>query len=316
MRVLVTGGAGFIGSNLVRGCLEADYEVRIIDDFSTGRRENLTGVREEVELIEGSVTDLETVREASESCEVVFHLAALPSVPLSVEDPTRTHGVNVTGTVNVLEAARKIGVRRVIFASSCAIYGEPERLPISEETPPRPLSPYALQKYVSEVYVSRYVELYGLEAVILRYFNVYGPNQDPASTYAAVIPRFLRAVAKGEPPSVYGDGAQSRDFVYVRDVVEANLAAARAPVGVSGERFNVGRGTPVTVLELLDAVARVLGREEASPEHQPPRPGDLRHSVADARRAAEQLGWHARTALELGLVETARALALAGRTAS
>jgi UDP-glucose 4-epimerase len=314
VRVLVTGGAGFIGSNLVRGCLEGGYEVRILDDFSTGRRENLTGVREDVQLIEGSVTDLETIREASKSCEVVFHLAALPSVALSVENPTRTHAVNVTGTVHVLEAAREVGARRVVFASSCAIYGETERLPISEETPPQPLSPYALHKYVSELYIRSYIELYGLDAVILRYFNVYGPNQDPASNYAAVIPRFLRAVAKGEPPRVYGDGAQSRDFVYVRDVVEACLAAARAPRHVSGEQFNVGRGVPVTILELLDTVVRVLGREGVYPKHEPARPGDLRQSVADVRRAGERLGWHARTPLEPGLAETARAFA--ERTAS
>jgi nucleoside-diphosphate-sugar epimerase len=200
----------------------------------------------------------------------------------------------------------------VVFASSCAIYGEPERLPISEETPPQPLSPYALHKYVSELYIRSYVELYGLEAIILRYFNVYGPNQDPASTYAAVIPRFLQAVVKGEPPRVYGDGGQSRDFVYVRDVVEASLAAASASGDVWGERFNVGSGTPVTVLELLDTVVRVLGREEVCPEHEPPRPGDLRESVADVRRASERLGWHARTPLESGLSETARAFAGGG----
>jgi UDP-glucose 4-epimerase len=296
LRVLVTGGAGFIGSHLVRGSL---------DDFSTGSRENLSGVRESVEIVEGSVTEPDTLREVVSACEVVFHLAALPSVELSVEDPARTHLVNAMGTLHVLEAARHTGVRRVVCASSCAIYGNPKQLPVSEDTPPHPLSPYAVQKYVAELYASRFAELYGLEAVSLRYFNVYGPDQDPASPYAAVIPRFLRAVSKGERPVIFGDGCQTRDFVYVRDVVAANLAAASAPAAVSGKVFNVARGHQVTLLELLDAVARSLGRDAVRAEHGPPRPGDVRDSVADVRRAERELDWRAETPLEEGLAQTA-----------
>jgi UDP-glucose 4-epimerase len=306
LRALVTGGAGFIGSHLVRGCLERGYEVRVVDDFSTGRRENLAGLEGDVEVVEGSVTDLETLRRLSMGCATLFHLAALPSVPLSVEDPVRTHVVNATGTLHALEAARQSGLPRVVYASSCAIYGKAEQMPISEEMPARPASPYALQKYLGELYAERFVELYGLEVVSLRYFNVYGPRQSSVGGYAAVIPQFLEALAKGEPPNVHGDGGQSRDFVYVRDVVEATLSAAGAPANVSGRVFNVGCGKQVSILDLLDAVARAVGREEVRPEFAPSRPGDLRHSVADVRSSADFLGWRARTPLDAGLADTAR----------
>jgi UDP-glucose 4-epimerase len=309
VRVLVTGGAGFIGSHLVRGCLEAGDEVRVLDDFSTGRREKLSAVKEDVAVIEGTVTDLATVRRAAEGCGVIHHLAALPSVPLSVEDPVGTHHVNATGTLHVLEAARELGVHRVVYSSSCAVYGDSERLPASEDGPVSPLSPYALQKRIGELYAERFAGLYGLETVALRYFNVYGPGQDADSAYAAVIPRFLTAVSKGEPPRIHGDGRQSRDFVYVGDVVRANLAAAGAPSEVSGECFNVAGGTGITILDLLGAVGRALGHEGTEAEHVPPRQGDVRQSVADVGKARERLGWRATTSLEEGLGETARGLA-------
>jgi UDP-glucose 4-epimerase len=309
VRVLVTGGAGFIGSHLVRGCLEAGDEVRVLDDFSTGRREKLSSVQGDVTVIEGTVTDPATVRRAGEGCEVIHHLAALPSVPLSVEDPVGTHHVNATGTLHVLQAARELGVRRVVYSSSCAVYGDSERLPASEDDPVSPLSPYALQKRIGELYAERFASLYGLETVALRYFNVYGPSQDADSAYAAVVPRFLTAVSKGEPPRIHGDGRQSRDFVYVGDVVRANLAAAGGPSEVSGECFNIAGGTGITILELLEAIGRALGLEGIEAEHAPPRPGDVRQSVADVGKARERIGWRATTPLEEGLGETARGLA-------
>jgi UDP-glucose 4-epimerase len=308
VRVLVTGGAGFIGSNLVRACLEDGESVRVLDDFSTGCRENLSSVCEEVEIVEGSVVDLAAVREAVRGCDVIFHLAALPSVPLSVEDPVRTHAVNATGTLHVLEAARDIGVSRVVYASSCSVYGDTPKPPISEAAPAQPVSPYALQKRVGELYLQRFHELYGVPGVALRFFNVYGPDQDPRSPYAAVIPRFVSAVAKGETPVIFGDGAQVRDFVFVRDVSAACRNAAAAPEEASGQLFNVASGEGVSMLDLLERVCHTLGREDVRAEHGPPRAGDVRESVGDVRLAAERLGWRARTPLDRGLSEVADVL--------
>jgi UDP-glucose 4-epimerase len=308
VRVLVTGGAGFIGSNLVRACLEDGESVRVLDDFSTGCRENLSSVCEEVEIVEGSVVDLAAVREAVRGCDVIFHLAALPSVPLSVEDPVRTHAVNATGTLHVLEAARDIGVSRVVYASSCSVYGDTPKPPISEAGPAQPVSPYALQKRVGELYLQRFHELYGVPGVALRFFNVYGPDQDPRSPYAAVIPRFVSAVAKGETPVIFGDGAQVRDFVFVRDVSAACRNAAAAPEEASGQLFNVASGEGVSMLDLLARVCHTLGREDVRAEHGPPRAGDVRESVGDVRLAAERLGWRARTPLDRGLSEVADVL--------
>jgi nucleoside-diphosphate-sugar epimerase len=308
VRVLVTGGAGFIGSNLVRACLEDGESVRVLDDFSTGRRENLSAIREDVEIVEGSVVDLAAVREAVRGCDVVFHLAALPSVPLSVEDPVRTHAVNATGTLHVLEAAREIGVDRVVYASSCSVYGDRPKPPISESAPAQPVSPYALQKRVGELYLQRFHELYAVPGVGLRFFNVYGPDQDPRSPYAAVIPRFVSAVAKGETPVVFGDGAQVRDFVFVRDVAAACRTAAAAPEQASGQLFNVASGEGVSMLDLLERVCRTLGREDVHADHGPPRAGDVRESVGDVRLTAERLGWRAMTPLDRGLSEVSDAL--------
>jgi UDP-glucose 4-epimerase len=305
VRVLVTGGAGFIGSNLVEGCLVAGDEVRVFDDFSTGRVENLPG---EAECIEGDLRNADAVCAAVSGCEVVYHQGALPSVPLSVEHPVRTHAVNATGTLNVLEAARHAGVRRVVYAASSSAYGESEVVPKLESMPADPVSPYALQKYAGERYCQQYHRLFGLETVALRYFNVYGPRQDPASQYAAVVPAFLTAVLEGTPPTVHGDGLQSRDFAFVSDVVQANRAAAVGPPESSGEVYNVGAGERSTLLDLLDAIAEALGREKVEPVFTAARAGDVRESQADISKAERLLGWKPGTPLVEGLRRTADSL--------
>ncbi len=312
MRVLVTGGAGFIGSNLARACLAAGEAVRVLDDLSTGRRENLAEVSGDLEWLQGSITDPDAVRHAVAGCEIVYHQAALPSVPRSLEDPLGTHAVNATGALQVLEASRHAGVRRVVYAASSSAYGDTETLPKREDMPPRPLSPYALQKLVGEIYCRQYAELYGLETVSLRYFNVFGPRQNPDSAYAAVIPRFIRAAQRGEPARIFGDGLQSRDFTFVADVVAANRAAARAPARASGLVFNVARGRRVTLLELWAQVCAVVGCEPVAPCLEPARAGDVRHSEADVSRARDLLGWEPRAELAFGLRETARFLGSAG----
>jgi UDP-glucose 4-epimerase len=304
MRVLVTGGAGFIGSNLVHALLDAGDSVRVLDDLSTGRAENLAGVRGDIELVEASIVDLEAVRAAVAGCEVVYHQAALPSVPRSVEDPLQTHRVNATGTLHVLQAAREAGVRRVVYAASSSAYGDTEELPKVESMPPNPLSPYALQKFVGEVYAAQYARLYGLETVALRYFNVFGPRQNPESLYAAVIPRFVAAAARREPARIDGDGLQSRDFTFVADAVAANRAAAAGPPESSGEVFNVACGGRVTILELWKQICSIVGCGAIEPEHGPPRPGDVRHSQADVSKAARLLGWTPCTDLTTGLEAT------------
>jgi nucleoside-diphosphate-sugar epimerase len=310
MRVLITGGAGFIGSNLVRGSLEAGDTVRVFDDFSTGVRGNLAELEPHVEVVEGSVTDPEAVRRAAAGCEVVYHQAALGSVPRSVEEPLVTHAINATGTLNVLDGARHAGVRRLVYAASSSAYGDTETLPKVESMPPRPLSPYALQKQASEAYCRLYTTLYGLETVALRYFNVYGPRQTAHSSYAAVIPRFISALASGERPRVYGDGGQTRDFTFVSDAVAANLAAATAPAEAAGEVYNVADGKRVSLLELLDEIASALEARGAlavspvEPEFLPSRVGDVRHSLADVSKAERLLGWKPRVSLAEGIAAT------------
>lgn len=304
MRVLVTGGAGFIGSHLVRACLAQGHEVRVLDDLSSGSRRNLRGFESDLELVEASIVDLEATCGAARGVEVVFHQAAIASVPLSVDDPVRTHAVNASGTVNVLEAARRAGARRVVIASSSAVYGDDETLPKVETLPPNPLSPYALQKLESELYAARYEALYGLETVALRYFNVYGPRQDPASMYAGVIPRFSVALAENRPPRIYGDGRQSRDFVFVGDVVAANLAAATVTPSSHWGPINIGGGCSVTVLELVERMTKVLGIPRLQPVFEPARAGDVRHSRADVSRARQRLGWEPATDLDAGLAVT------------
>ena len=309
MRVLITGGAGFIGSHLVRGCLEAGDAVRILDDFSTGLRENLFGLEADVELIEGSLVDFDTVLRASVDREVILHHAALGSVPLSVEDPLRTHAVNATGTLHVLEAARRAGVSRVVYAGSCSAYGDAEELPKLETMPPWPRSPYALQKLAGEGYCEQFTELYGLETIVLRYFNIYGPRQTASSTYAAVIPLFASAVLDGKRPTIFGDGLQSRDFTFVSDVVAANRAAIAATSEAAGEVYNVGCGRRTTLRELMDEVVRAAGVDGIEPDYQPPRPGDVRHSQADISKAARLLDWTPRVGLAEGIAATVEHLA-------
>lgn len=309
MRVLVTGGAGFIGSNLVRACLAAGDEVRVFDDLSTGRSENLADVEPDIDFIKGSIVELNELRRAVRDREVIYHQAALPSVPRSVADPLTSHAVNATGTLNLLQAARDAGVRRVIYASSSSAYGETEILPKEEAMAPDPVSPYALQKVVGEFYCRQFSNLYGLETVTLRYFNVFGPRQDPGSAYAAVIPNFASAVLSGRQPCIYGDGLQSRDFTYVSDVVAANRAAAVGSPESAGEIVNIARGDRTSLLELLAATCSAAGRTTVEPIFEPARVGDVRHSQADIRKAERLLGWSPRVTLEEGLKQTIQFMA-------
>lgn len=302
---LVTGGAGFIGSHLVTRLLELGTMVRVFDNFSSGRSENLAAVREQVEVINGDLLDQNAVERAVSGVEVVFHLAALPSVPRSIASPRPTIDTNVTGTLNVLLAARDAGCRRVVFASSSSVYGDTPTLPKHESITPRPLSPYAVSKLSGEQLCAVFTGVYGLETVALRYFNVFGPRQDPESPYAAVIPRFLRAMAQGDEVTVYGDGHQSRDFTYVDNVVGANLAAAEAE-DVAGRVFNVASGRSVTLLAMINLMGELLG---VTPRvrHQPPRPGDIRESLADIAAARTALGYRVLVPFETGLERTVEA---------
>ncbi|MCS6850893.1 MAG: SDR family oxidoreductase [Gemmataceae bacterium] len=296
---LVTGGAGFIGSHLVDALLAQGHRVRVLDNFSTGSRANLEHVRSRIELIEGDLTDLPTVERATQGMELVFHQGALASVPRSVADPLATHWACANGTLHVLMAARKYGIRRVIYAASSSAYGDSERLPKRETDPTAPQSPYAAAKLAGEHYCSVFSRIYGLETVRLRYFNVFGPRQSPHSQYAAVIPLFLDAMLAGRSPTIYGDGQQSRDFTYVDDVVQANLLAAEAP-HVSGKVYNIACGRRTSLLELVAHINTILGTR-LRPVHTDPRPGDVRHSQADISRARAELGYVPRTEMVTGL---------------
>jgi UDP-glucose 4-epimerase len=299
---LVTGGAGFIGSHLVDRLARDGWRVRVLDDFSSGREANLAAAGEAVELVRGDVCDAAALDRCARGAEVIFHEAAVASVPRSVAEPVRTHEVNATGTLLVLEAARRAGVRRVVFAASSAAYGDSPALPKVETMPPIPLSPYALQKWMAEAYCGLYAGLYGLETVALRYFNVFGPRQDPKSEYAAVIPRFVTACLAGEAPVVYGDGEQTRDFTFVEDAVEANVLAADAP-GASGAMVNVAGGRRVSLNEILTLVAELTGTA-VRPRYEPARAGDVRDSVADLARARAVLGFEPAVDLREGLRRT------------
>ncbi len=308
MTSLVTGGAGFIGSNLVRALLARGDEVRVLDNFSTGRRGNLAGLEADVELVEGELRSYERVHAAVRGADVVFHLGALGSVPRSVQDPLTTSAVNIEGTLNVLLAARDEGVRRVIFASSSSVYGNAPELPLKESMAPDPISPYGVAKLAAERYCVSFSRVYeGCETVVLRYFNVFGPRQDPTSQYAAVVPLFITAIANDEPVTIFDDGGQSRDFTYVDNVVSANLRAADAD-GVSGRILNVSAGSPTTVNELAETIGRILGKP-VERRHLPARPGDLRNSWADPSEARSALAWEPAVGLEDGLRKTIESLA-------
>lgn len=300
-RLLVTGGGGFIGSHLVERLLRDGHEVRVLDNFATGRRSNLIPFAG-VELLEGDIQSYERVHNAVRGCEVVFHLAALPSVPRSIQDPLTSNASNITGVLNVLLAARDEGVRRVVYASSSSVYGRNPSLPKSEHHEPMPISPYAVAKLAGEGYCRSFSEVFGLEAVAIRYFNVFGPRQDPLSQYAAVIPNFITALLAGEPPVIYGDGEQSRDFTYVENVVDANLLAAQAE-GVAGRVYNVACGDRITLNELFTEL-RSLIDARVDPVFAPDRAGDVRHSHADITRARDELGYEPRVGLREGLAST------------
>lgn len=301
---LVTGGAGFIGSHLVEHLLAGGARVRVLDNFSTGRRENLAPFLDRIELLEGDITDLETCRAAAEGIDAVFHQAALPSVPRSIEDPVRSHEVNATGTLNVLVAARDSGVKRVVYASSSSAYGDTPTLPKREDQTPSPRSPYAVAKLTGEQYCRSFPGVFDLEAVALRYFNVFGPRQDPASAYAAVIPLFASAALQGKSPTINGDGEQTRDFTYIENVVLANLLSASAPAEqVSGEVFNVGCGGRISINDLWREIKEALGAE-VDAVHGPPRPGDVRDSLADLTRLEERTGFQVRVGLKEGIQRT------------
>ena len=302
MTILVTGGAGFIGSHLVAHLAQLGHEVRILDNLATGRRSNVPAVGDDVELVEGDIQSYERVHNAVAGCEVVFHQAALPSVPRSVQDPLTSNATNVTGTLNVLLASRDAGVRRVVFASSSSIYGADPHLPAREDAAPVPISPYATAKLACEGYCRTFTEVYGLETVALRYFNVFGPRQDPRSEYAALIPRFIAALRAGDAPTIFGDGEQSRDFTFVDDVVEANRLAMDAP-DVAGKVFNVARGERTTVNRLFEELRDIIGAR-VDPQYGPARPGEVRHSLADVGRARSVLRWEPGVDLREGLLRT------------
>jgi UDP-glucose 4-epimerase len=288
-RYLVTGGAGFIGSHLVEALAASGDRVRVLDDFSTGKRENLRAIRGGVELVQGSVTDPVQVREAVKGVEVVFHLAALPSVTRSVEDPVSTHHVCATGTLYVLNAARRASVRRVVYAGSSSAYGDAAGTVRSESDPASPLSPYAVAKLAGEQYCRSFTVVYGLETVRLRFFNIFGPRQDACSPYSGVIALFIGKMTAGEAPTINGDGLQSRDFTYVANAVQALREAAAAPAAV-GKVYNVGNGQTTSVLDLVAQLNRLLGTH-LEPLHGPPRAGDVRHSQADVSLACRDLGY-------------------------
>lgn len=305
---LVTGGAGFIGSNIVKALLQKEQRVRVLDNFATGKRENIFEFKgnPEFELIEGDLRSFHTVRSAVKGMDYILHQGALPSVPRSVIDPLTTNDVNILGTLNILEAAKEFGIKRVVYASSSSIYGDNETLPKVEDMPVKPLSPYALSKYTGERYCQIFTKIYGLETVCLRYFNVFGPNQDPTSQYSAVIPKFIGLMLKGKRPTIFGDGTQSRDFTHVSNNVAANLLACTAK-GISGEVFNIACGESFTLTQLLDIINNILGIK-IEPNFEPERPGDVKHSLADISSAKEKLGFSVITRFKDGLSEIVKVI--------
>jgi len=299
MTVLVTGGGGFIGSHIVERLLNDGESVRVLDNFATGQRSNLVPFMGDIELIEGDIQSYERAHNAIRGCDAVFHQAALPSVPRSVQDPLTSNASNVIGTLNILLAARDEDVRRVVFASSSSVYGSVPTLPKTEDLPTLPISPYAVAKLAAEGYCRSFTAVYGLETVALRYFNVFGPRQDPMSQYAAVVPNFITAALEGGTINIHGDGEQSRDFTYIENVVDANLAAMSAE-GAAGNAYNVACGERVSLNELIEELGRITG-QELEPVYGPERPGDVKHSLADISRARQELGYEPRVDLQEGL---------------
>jgi nucleoside-diphosphate-sugar epimerase len=302
-RYLITGGAGFIGSHLVEALLQQGDDVVVLDDFSTGKRENLRPFLDRIRLVEASIVDLASCRQAMAGVDFVLHQAALGSVPRSVADPIPTHDANLTGTLNVLVAARELGVKRVVYAASSSAYGDTEELPKHEKMSARPLSPYAVSKLGGEAYCEAFRASYGFSAVALRYFNVFGPRQDPTSRYAAVIPLFMSAAMANTSPIIFGDGEQSRDFTYVGNIVRANLLACQAPASVSGRVYNVGCGQRITINMLWSEIAGLTGAT-VKPTYAEGRRGDVRHSLASTERATRELGYQPIMELKKGLEAT------------
>jgi nucleoside-diphosphate-sugar epimerase len=301
MRTLVTGGAGFIGSHIVEELLRRGHTVRVLDNFSTGKPENIKGFQGNLEVLEGDLRDVETVKAAVRDVEQVFHLAAFISVPLSISDPETCFAINVGGTVSLLEAARRAGISKVVVSSSTAVYGDTDVFPTTEETPLRPLSPYALSKQVDEQYSHLYTRILGLPVVCLRYYNVYGPRQSPDSAYAAAIPIFVHKLAVGEPITIFGDGKQSRDFIFVKDVVNANLLAAEADA--AGESYNICTGYETNILNLLEELSKIAPHPPQV-QLKAPRSGDIYRSIGSPEKAAAALGFCAKTSLAKGLAQT------------
>ena len=300
MDYLITGGAGFIGSNIAEHLVKKRRSVRILDNFLTGKRENLRSFEKSAEIIEGDLRDINRVRRAVEGVRYVIHVAALPSVPRSVEEPQLAHDININGTLNLLLAARDARCQRVVFSSSSSVYGDTPTLPKREDMTPAPLSPYAVHKITGEYYCRIFWQLYGLETVSLRYFNVFGPRQDPQSQYAAVIPRFITAILADKSPTIFGDGKQTRDFSHVENIIAANLAACEAGKEALGESFNIACGGRISLLDLIATINKITGKSIA-PVHEPPRAGDIRDSQADIAKAGTLLGWEPRVDFQEGI---------------
>lgn len=301
---LVTGGAGFIGSSIARALVRRGDNVRILDDFSSGKRENLADIAGSVEVIEGSILDERALSHAIEGVKIVFHEAAIPSVPKSMAEPIENHEANATGTLKVLHAAKRVGVDRLVYAASSAAYGSDPRLPKVETMSTGPISPYGGSKLAGEIYCQVYAAAYGLPTVCLRYFNVFGPRQDPQSEYAAVIPKFITRALAGGTPVIFGDGTQSRDFCFIDNVIEANLKAAAAPASaVSGRVYNVACGVATTLDQVVKVIGDILGKR-IEPKHDPERAGDIKHSVADISAARAELGYTAAVSFEEGMRRT------------
>ncbi|HET8925413.1 MAG TPA: SDR family oxidoreductase [Candidatus Acidoferrum sp.] len=302
MRYLVTGGAGFVGSNTVDELVRRGHSVVVLDDISSGKEDNLAEVRNKITYIKGSITDIEIVRKAMHEAEYVLHLAARTSVPRSVKDPIETNKINIEGTLNVLVAAKELKAKRVVFAASSSAYGETPTLPKVETMEPQPISPYGVTKYVGELYAQTFGRCYGLENVSLRYFNIFGPRQDPSSPYSGVLAKFCAAFLEDTPPVVFGDGEQTRDFTYVENAVRANLLACEAP-NVSGKVFNVGTGGRTSLNQVLRVLAKITGKTLEA-KQEPPRDGDIRDSQADITQAKELLGYDPQVSFEEGLSRT------------